>query len=61
MEKLQNNLHHFSYRTNEEKGLAIGLKLCRHLLKKINGKLEIERESGKGTIMKITLQETKSD
>lgn len=35
--------------THQEKGLGLGLKLCRHLVRKINGKFEITSAPGKGT------------
>jgi signal transduction histidine kinase len=41
--------------TRQEKGLGIGLKLCQHLVKRINGRLEIESEPGKGTVVSVVL------
>jgi signal transduction histidine kinase len=41
--------------TRQEKGLGIGLRLCRELLKKLKGKLEISSEPGKGTSVRIVL------
>jgi signal transduction histidine kinase len=41
--------------TRQEKGLGIGLRLCRELLKKINGKIEISSELGKGTSVRMVL------
>jgi signal transduction histidine kinase len=41
--------------TRQEKGLGIGLKLCRDLLKKIGGSLEIESAPNKGTLMVIKI------
>lgn len=41
--------------TAGEKGLGMGLRLCNQLLFKIGGKLEIESEFGKGTIVKMVL------
>ena len=41
--------------TRQEKGLGIGLRLCRELLKKIKGRLEISSEQGKGTAVRIIL------
>jgi len=41
--------------TRQEKGLGIGLKLCRDLLKKIGGTLSIESVPGAGTTMKIQI------
>jgi signal transduction histidine kinase len=39
--------------TRHEKGLGIGLKLCQHLVKRVNGRLEIESEPGKGTVISV--------
>jgi signal transduction histidine kinase len=48
--------NYFSSRgTRQEKGLGLGLKLCHHLVKKINAKLEIESQPGKGTIVNLIL------
>ena len=41
--------------TRQEKGLGIGLRLCRELLKKINGTLEIDSQSLQGTSVKIII------
>jgi signal transduction histidine kinase len=41
--------------TRQEKGLGIGLRLCRELLKKIGGQLEISSQPGKGTSVRIVL------
>lgn len=41
--------------TQQEKGLGIGLKICRELLKKINGRLEIKSTPGQGTVMNVLL------
>lgn len=42
--------------TRQEKGLGIGLRLCRQLLKKIHGRMEISSEYGKGTTISLVLQ-----
>lgn len=42
--------------TREEKGLGIGLKLCRDLLRKIGSELKIHSEVGKGTSMQIFIR-----
>lgn len=39
--------------TKQEKGLGLGLKLCQDLLKKVNGKIEIESEPTKGTVVRL--------
>jgi signal transduction histidine kinase len=41
--------------TREEKGLGLGIKLCRQLLKKIDGKMVFKSNPGKGTEVTITL------
>ena len=46
--------------TRQEKGLGIGLKLCRELLKKINAHLEIESEPGNGSRITIVLKKSHS-
>lgn len=40
--------------TQQEKGLGIGLKLCRDILRKASGKLEIESKPGQGTQMTVS-------
>lgn len=40
---------------HKEKGYGIGLQLCRQLLEKVEGRMEIESEIGKGTLVKILL------
>jgi signal transduction histidine kinase len=42
--------------TRQEKGLGIGLRLCRELLKKINGHLQISSDQGRGTAVRIILR-----
>lgn len=41
--------------THGEKGLGLGLKLCLQLLENISGRLEIERKSSHGTIVRVVL------
>ncbi len=41
--------------TNEEKGLGLGLKLCRHLIHKLGGTLEIKSEPGLGTEVVVVI------
>jgi signal transduction histidine kinase len=41
--------------TREEKGLGLGIKLCRQLLKKIDGKMVFKSHPGEGTEVTITL------
>jgi len=52
---LQDKIYFSSMGTENEKGTGLGLKLCLELIKKNNGKLSIESESGKGSIFKFTL------
>jgi signal transduction histidine kinase len=42
--------------TRKEKGLGIGLKLCQHLVKKVNAKFEIESSPGNGTTVTISFR-----
>ncbi|HEX5171265.1 MAG TPA: HAMP domain-containing sensor histidine kinase [Cyclobacteriaceae bacterium] len=42
--------------THAEKGLGIGLKLCRDLLKKIGGSIIIESKLDEGTLMKVIIK-----
>jgi signal transduction histidine kinase len=55
LSKLLAEIHHSTIGTKGEDGLGLGLKLCRQLLDKINARLEIESEFGKGTLMKIVV------
>lgn len=41
--------------THAEKGFGIGLKLCSHLVKKINGELVFDSEPGVGTCARIVV------
>ncbi len=41
--------------THEEKGLGIGLKICRDLLRRVKGELSIQSTPGRGTSMSIVL------
>ncbi len=41
--------------TRQEKGLGIGLRLCRELAKRIHAKLEMDSVVGEGTVMKIVI------
>ena len=47
--------------TQQEKGLGLGLKLCKELLKQVGGALEIESEQNVGTTMKIKLKNNLPD
>jgi signal transduction histidine kinase len=44
--------------TKQEKGLGLGLKLCQDVLKKVNGKIEIESEPGKGTLVRLVFMKS---
>lgn len=55
IEMLLNDNYSSRKGTRQEKGLGIGLRLCRELLKKINGKLEIESQPSQGTSVKIII------
>jgi signal transduction histidine kinase len=41
--------------TRQEKGLGIGLRLCRELARRIHAKLEMDSVVGEGTVVKIIL------
>lgn len=41
--------------TNKEKGLGIGLSICLELANRIGGKIEIEKNTPKGTIINLTI------
>jgi signal transduction histidine kinase len=41
--------------TRQEKGLGIGLRLCRELARKIDAQLEVQSKTGKGTTVRIVL------
>ena len=47
--------------TKSEKGLGLGLKLCRELLKLIGGTLDIDSKKNAGTTMKIKLKNNLPD
>jgi signal transduction histidine kinase len=49
IDKIFQNNYTSTRGTKAEKGLGIGLKLCRQLISKVNGNLEIESTPGKGT------------
>ncbi len=40
--------------TKQEKGLGLGLKICQDMVKKVDGKIEIESEPGKGTTVRVS-------
>jgi signal transduction histidine kinase len=52
---LVNDQYSSSMGTMREKGSGVGLTLCRDLLKKINGRLNIKTASGQGTEMIVQL------
>jgi signal transduction histidine kinase len=41
--------------TNNEKGLGLGLLLCKEFIEKNNGVLEVKSEAGVGTTVSFTL------
>lgn len=47
--------------TRSEKGVGLGLKLCRELLKQIGGTLDIESKKNSGTTMKVKLKNNLPD
>jgi signal transduction histidine kinase len=55
LDKLQHDLYHSSVGTREEKGLGLGLKLCRQLIKKLNGEMVLTSKLGSGTEVSVVL------
>ena len=53
LDKLQNDIYTSTSGTREEKGLGLGLKLCRQLVKKLRGELELHSKLGVGTEVTI--------
>jgi len=47
--------------TRSEKGVGLGLKLCRELLKQIGGTLDIDSKKNAGTTMKVKLKNNLPD
>ncbi|MFS8629784.1 MAG: PAS domain-containing sensor histidine kinase, partial [Bacillales bacterium] len=41
------------YFTRKEKGTGIGLTVCWQIISRMNGKIEVESEKGKGTVFRI--------
>ncbi len=49
------NKHHSSMGTNREKGSGIGLTLCRDMVAKMNGHMEVASKSNEGTTFSVYL------
>jgi len=49
------NVRHKDVGTGGEKGTGVGLVLCKELIDKNNGTINVESEAGKGTVFKILL------
>lgn len=58
LNKIQFDHYESTLGTREEKGLGIGLKLCRQLLRKIDGTMAFISQPGLGTQVTITLPAT---
>lgn len=54
--KILNDTHISSAGTAQEKGHGMGLRLCRQLLQKVKGTMEITSEPGKGTRVCVVFQ-----
>jgi signal transduction histidine kinase len=55
LRKLQQQEHVTTLGTNHEKGTGMGLMLSRDLVKKLGGKIHIQREGGSGTRINLIL------
>lgn len=55
LSKLQQDHFTSSVGTREEKGLGLGLKLCRQLIKKLSGEIVMKSKLGSGTEVIVTL------
>jgi signal transduction histidine kinase len=53
LDKLQNDIYTSTPGTRDEKGLGLGLKLCRQLAKKLNAELKLKSKAGTGTDVTI--------
>jgi signal transduction histidine kinase len=60
LNKLQQDHHTSTLGTRDEKGLGLGLKLCRQLIKKLNGEIVFQSKPGSGTEVTVTLPCSKS-
>ncbi len=54
------DVHHTTLGTNNEQGTGLGLILVKELVEKHNGKLMVESEIGKGTLISFTLPKKKN-
>lgn len=59
LNKLQQDHYTSTVGTREEKGLGLGLKLCRQLIKKLSGEMILESKLGSGTRVTVTLPHSK--
>ncbi|HEY4063797.1 MAG TPA: ATP-binding protein [Puia sp.] len=57
LQRIQNKSFHTSPGTGQEKGTGLGLIICEDLIEKCGGRMVIESEPGKGTVVRIELEE----
>jgi two-component system, sensor histidine kinase and response regulator len=55
IKKINNNSFYTSYGTQNEKGTGLGLIICRELIEKCSGYINIESAAGKGTAVSVYL------
>ncbi len=60
LDKIQREHHTTTVGTREEKGLGLGLRLCRQLARKLNGEIHIQSKQGVGTEVTIHFQNQNS-
>jgi signal transduction histidine kinase len=57
LQRIQSKSFHTSRGTEQEKGTGLGLIICEDLIEKCGGRMTMESEKGKGTVVRIVLEE----
>jgi signal transduction histidine kinase len=57
LQRIQSKSFHTSRGTEQEKGTGLGLIICEDLIEKCGGRMMMESEKGKGTVVRIVLEE----
>lgn len=55
------DIKHTTLGTNQEKGTGLGLILCKELVEKCGGKIAVDSEFGKGTVISFTVRKFKDE